>query len=213
MLTHEQVWRGIDRLALRNELSASGLAKRAGLDPTTFNKSKRITKEGKLRWPSTESLSKILDATHTSIGEFVHLVEGTEAGEASTASPRLRFIRLSDLSEAEATDEAGFPRGDVWEEIDFPLMEDAQGYVVELDQDLGTSAYRSGDMVVISPTSGIRRNDRVILRRRNGELVLGVMERRTAHRVSVRTFDSAGRKLDYELADVAWMARIIWVSQ
>ena len=43
MLTHAQIWSAIDRLAARASLSASGLAKRAGLDPTTFNKSKRIT--------------------------------------------------------------------------------------------------------------------------------------------------------------------------
>ena len=71
MLTHKAIWRGIDLLAAKNRLSASGLAKRAGLDPTTFNKSKRTTKQGKPRWPSTESLSKILDATRTTMGEFV----------------------------------------------------------------------------------------------------------------------------------------------
>ena len=32
MLTHAQVWTAIDRLAERYALSASGLAKRAGLD-------------------------------------------------------------------------------------------------------------------------------------------------------------------------------------
>ena len=41
MLTHAQIWSAIDRLAARAGLTASGLARRAGLDPTTFNKSKR----------------------------------------------------------------------------------------------------------------------------------------------------------------------------
>ena len=43
MLTHSDIWNAVDRLAARAGLSASGLAKKAGLDPTTFNKSKRIT--------------------------------------------------------------------------------------------------------------------------------------------------------------------------
>ena len=47
--------------------SASGLAKRAGLDPTSFNKSKRVTGEGRPRWPSTESLAKVLEATGASL--------------------------------------------------------------------------------------------------------------------------------------------------
>ena len=63
MLTHDQIWNALDRLAERAGLSASALAKRAGLDPTTFNKSKRITPDGRERWPSTESVAKALAAT------------------------------------------------------------------------------------------------------------------------------------------------------
>ena len=46
MLTHKQIWRAIDALAAENGMSASGLAKRSGLDPTTFNRSKRRTPDG-----------------------------------------------------------------------------------------------------------------------------------------------------------------------
>ena len=46
-LTHNQIWTALDRLAARAKLSPSGLAKRSGLDPTTFNKSKRITPDGR----------------------------------------------------------------------------------------------------------------------------------------------------------------------
>ena len=63
MLRHTDIWRAIDELATRYKLSPSGLAKKAGLDPTTFNKSKRITPEGRPRWPSTESVAKSLAAT------------------------------------------------------------------------------------------------------------------------------------------------------
>jgi phage repressor protein C with HTH and peptisase S24 domain len=74
MLTHGQVWGALDRLAERAGLSPSGLARRAGLDPTTFNKSKRITPDGRERWPSTESLAKALAATSSSIDTFVQLI-------------------------------------------------------------------------------------------------------------------------------------------
>ncbi|WP_254488820.1 hypothetical protein, partial [Salmonella enterica] len=66
MLTHAQIWNALDLLAERNGLTASALAKKAGLDATTFNKSKRITNEGRERWPSTESVSKALKATGVS---------------------------------------------------------------------------------------------------------------------------------------------------
>src|ERR1700677_1656351 len=73
-LTHGQIWTALDRLPERNDLSASGLARRAGLDPTTFNKSKRITPDGRERWPSTESIAKALAATNSSIDSFVQLI-------------------------------------------------------------------------------------------------------------------------------------------
>ena len=74
MLKHGDIWRAIDRLAETKGLSASGLAKHAGLDPTTFNRSKRSNDDGKQRWPGTESIAKILEATSTSLGEFVGLI-------------------------------------------------------------------------------------------------------------------------------------------
>ena len=85
MLTHAQIWTAIDGLAKRSGLSPSGLAKRAGLDPTTFNKSKRITADGRARWPSTESVAKSLAATGASIDQFVALI--TEAGQPTAEAP------------------------------------------------------------------------------------------------------------------------------
>src|SRR5258708_30866603 len=73
-LTHDQIWTALDRLAERAGLSPSGLAKRSGLDPTTFNKSKRVTPDGRERWPSTETVSKALAATASSIDTFVQLI-------------------------------------------------------------------------------------------------------------------------------------------
>ena len=72
-LTHAGVWQAIDRLAEKHDISTSALARLAGLDPTTFNKSKRITKEGKQRWPSTETVAKVLEATGETFAEFVVL--------------------------------------------------------------------------------------------------------------------------------------------
>src|SRR6267142_223270 len=94
MLTHAQIWNALDRLAARAGLSASGLAKRAGLDATTFNKSKRITPDGRQRWPSTESVAKSLAATATDIDTFVKLIDGS--GRAVMQSvPLIGFAQAS----------------------------------------------------------------------------------------------------------------------
>ena len=214
MLTHDQVWRGVDRLALRNELSASGLAKRAGLDPTTFNKSKRITKEGKLRWPSTESVAKILEATQTSMMDFVRLIDGNgEKGETITTAERMRFGRLSDLEDEGRTDASGFPDGSGWEEMDFPLIEDANAYIIELDRDIAPPTHKTGDLVVVSPSSGIRRGDRILARLRDGEMIVGSLVRRTTQKVTITPVSHVGEEIVVETRRVAWLARIIWLSQ
>ncbi|MEZ5845523.1 MAG: S24 family peptidase [Geminicoccaceae bacterium] len=214
MLTHDQVWRGVDRLALRNELSASGLAKRAGLDPTTFNKSKRITKEGKLRWPSTESVAKILEATQTSMMDFVRLIDGNgEKGETITTAERMRFGRLSDLEDEGRTDASGFPAGSGWEEMDFPLIEDANAYIIELDRDIAPPTHKTGDLVVVSPSSGIRRGDRILARLRDGEMIVGSLVRRTTQKVTITPVSHVGEEIVVETRRVAWLARIIWLSQ
>ena len=74
MFSHKQVWSAIDALAQQKDMSVSRLARNAGLDPTTFNKSKRQGSDGRLRWSSTESLHKIMEVTGISLNQFVDLV-------------------------------------------------------------------------------------------------------------------------------------------
>ena len=105
MLTHAQIWTALDRLAARAGLSASGLAKKAGLDPTTFNKSKRITPDGRPRWPSTESVAKSLAATGTTMDTFVQLI-----GDVGRSTPRpVPLIGLAQAGSGGYFDDAGLP--------------------------------------------------------------------------------------------------------
>jgi len=166
MLTHHQVWRAIDALADRHNLSASGLAKIAGLDPTTFNKSKRETPDGKLRWPSTESLSKVLQATGSTLEQFVALVEN---GVRSRVSIRLvPLIGLAQAGNAGYFDDAGFPAGAGWEEIAFPELGDPHAYALEINGESMLPVYRDGDRIIVSPQASTRRGDRVVVKTADG---------------------------------------------
>ena len=115
MLSHEKVWAAIDALAARHSLSASGLARRAGLDSTAFNKSKRLSADGRPRWPSTESLAKVLDATGAGLDEFMALVGSTlERKSAPPAYRQAGEIPLVGFAQAGAGgffDDGGFPVG------------------------------------------------------------------------------------------------------
>jgi phage repressor protein C with HTH and peptisase S24 domain len=213
MLTHRQVWHGIERLAEEHGLSASGLARRAGLDPTTFNRSKRITRQGKQRWPSTESLAKILEATSTSMEDFVALMNDQPVGSGVARRRHLRSIALDQMARDDVFDESGFPSGPAWEEVDFPSIDDPHAYAVEIRGDVMAPLYRDGDLVVVAPSASIRRQDRVLARLRSGEVKGGVLVRRTAQRVALAPFDHPGEEVVVEAGDLAWMARIVWASQ
>ena len=89
MLTHKQVWNAIDTIAERYGFSASGLAKKSGLDPTSFNPSKRNGPDGRPRWPTMESISRLLQASGASMEEFSELLIGRRG-----QPPKLRQIPL-----------------------------------------------------------------------------------------------------------------------
>src|ERR1700676_173948 len=210
MLTHAQVWSAIDRLAARAGLSASGLARRAGLDPTTFNKSKRITASGRARWPSTESISKALAATGTSIEAFVGLIQGDKAGAVTRGMPLLGF---AEAAAGGHFDDGGFPAGAGWDEIAFPAVDDTHAYALEVSGQSMEPAYRDGDVILVSPAAPIRRGDRVVVRTRSGEVMAKELKRRTAKSIELSSLTTDHGDRTIAAVDVLWIARILWASQ
>jgi len=195
MYAHKDIWLAIDRLAEGAGYSPSGLAKKAGLDPTTFNKSKRVSADGKPRWPSTESIAKILAVTSMTMSEFFSLA-GDEGGA------QIPIMRFDHAGRANAFDDNGHPSGKGWETIPFPGG--SRFFALEAADDSMMPVYRKGDVLVISPTENIRRGDRVIVKTRKG-ISSGEFQRRN----EITTFD--GNEING--ADIQWTARIMWVSQ
>jgi len=209
MLTHAQIWTAIDRLAARAGLSASGLAKRAGLDPTTFNKSKRITPDGRARWPSTESVSKSLTATGATLDQFVALI-------SDQARPSAEAVPLISFAEAGASgyfDDRGFPAGKGWDAIPFPAVEDAHAYALEITGDSLLPTYRDGTIIVVSPAAPIRRGDRVVVKTRGGEVMAKELKRSTAKSIELKSLNAQHPDRTIATEDVLWVARILWASQ
>ena len=214
MLSHALIWAAIDRLAVRNKLTASGLARAAGLDPTTFNRSKRIAADGRERWPSTESVSKILHATATNIGDFVALIDDAVMHEGR--EPRFRQVPLLGLAQAGAGgffDDGGFPAGQGWTEVDFPGPGGDNVYALEVTGDSMMPVYRDGDIIIVSPSAPCRRGDRVVVKTQEGEVMAKVLQRRTARVIELVSLnpDHANRTLAPK--DIEWIARIVWASQ
>lgn len=212
MLTHHALWTALDRLAEQHGLSASALAKKAGLDPTTFNPSKRIGRDGKPRWPTTESLSKVLLATGT---RPEHFLQQAAQVMAETPQPPARPILplVSQNQAGPGLDASKQGKDSHQDTIAFPDLDDPGAWALEINGDSFLPIYRDGDRLILSPNAALRRGDRMVLFTRNGSLDIGELLRTTATRIDIRSFgtDRIDRTLDR--ADIAWTARILWASQ
>ena len=207
-LTHEQIWTALDRLAERAGLSASGLAKKSGLDPTTFNKSKRVTADGHERWPSTKSIAKALAATASSIDYFVQLI-----GDHPLQARTIPLFGLPQAANGSALDQQGFPAGRSRQEMALPSGDDDQAFALEISGDAMRPVYRDGDIIVVSPMTPIRRGDRVVVKTTGGDMMIGELKRRTARTLELQSLDFGRDDRTLAASDVAWLARILWAKQ
>ena len=216
-MKHEDVWRAIDTLAAENGWSASGLAKRSGLDATTFNPSKRRMPDGRARWPSTESVAKVLGATGASLESFTSLVSGARAlassAGARSLSRRVPLIGLAQAGGAGYFDDGGYPVGGSWDEVSLPEIADANAYALEISGESMEPVFRDGDLVIVSPSAPIRRGDRVVLRTIAGEVMAKQLARRSARRIDLKSLNPDHADYSFDLTEVAWMHRIVWASQ
>jgi len=217
MLTHENIWHAIDRLAAAFGYSPSGLAKQAGLDPTSFNKSKRFNPDGKPRWPSTESISHILAATGATMGDFLALMDSDDTlSNASAQTTTIPLIGFAQAGNKGFFDEDGYPTGDSWDEIKFPgvtLFDSSGTYALEVSGDSMEPLYRTGDILVISPTAKIRKGDRIVVRTTKGEVMAKELLRKSATKIDLKSLNPDHDPRTLSTHDVSWMARILWVSQ
>lgn len=205
---HSQIWRAVDALAAGRGLTASGLARAAGLDPTTFNRSKRQTPDGRPRWPSTESIERALVAANASWDEFATLVAGSAMGNG-------KAIPIVGLARAGADgffDESGFPVG-ADETVRFPDLGDDRVYALEIAGDSMEPTYRAGDIVIVQPGAQVRRGDRVVVRTRAGEVMAKALGRRNDQMVELISLNPSHPKREIATSDVDWIARIVWASQ
>lgn len=219
MFSHEKIWDAIDQLARHHDLTPSGLARKAGLDPTSFNKSKRNSADGRQRWPSTESIHKILGATGSSIEDFMSFMGGRRnAVPDGNFPPQPSSIPLLGFAQAGAGgffDDGGFPAGQGWDVVDFPVSpaQKVGCYALEVQGDSMMPLYRDGDVLIVEPGAQVRRGDRVVVKTRDGEVMAKLLARQTARTIDLASLnpDHPGRSLD--MGDVDWIARIIWASQ
>jgi phage repressor protein C with HTH and peptisase S24 domain len=210
MLTHDRIWAAIDQLAERYGMSASGLARKAGLDPTSFNRSKRTSPEGRDRWPSTESVAKVLKATGAGLDELLRLIE------PDLEKPRsmIPLVGLTQAGAGRLFTEDGMPAGGPgWEEVEFPDLSKEKVFALEVQGDSMEPLYRDGDVLIVSPTANVRKGDRVVVRTRAGEVTAKELKRKTAKSIELRALNAEHPDRVIPASEIAWMARVMWARQ
>jgi phage repressor protein C with HTH and peptisase S24 domain len=213
MLSHSAIWDAIDSLAARHGFTASGLAKLAGLDATAFNRSKRISRDGRERWPSTESIAKLLEATGESFDAFLS-AGGAYLQTASTqAGATVPLLGLAQAGAGGFFDAAGFPTGEGWDEVHLPSPGEPGVYALEVTGDSMLPLYRDGDRIVVSRNEHVRRGDRVVVKTRDGEVMAKILARQTANVVELHSLNPQHPPRLVDMSDVEWIARIMWASQ
>ncbi len=214
MLTHQAIWDAIDALANRHQLSTSGLARLAGLDATAFNPSKRVGKDGRKRWPSTESISKILDVTNENFDSFLAGGGGFEQKWHSEPTPSVPLVGLAQAGAGGFFDAGGFPVGQGWDQVPFPGNGyEAGTYALEVSGDSMLPAYRDGDILIVSPAEQLRRGDRVVVRTLEGEVTAKILHRKTATSIELHSLNPEHTPRTLKHSEIDWIARILWASQ
>ena len=208
--SHAQLWKAIDSLARHEGLSVSALAKRAGLDATSFNPSKRFGpgEPPRPRWPSTESLTRILTATGLSLGEFAALAR--DGVERAAAIP---LLGMAQAGQDGYFDDAGLPVGDGWEQTDLPRPKDSL-LSLRIVGDSMDPLYREGDRIIVDrEATEVRKGDRVVVRTTGGETLAKEIGALTAQVVTLASVNPAYGARTLARNEIVWMGRILWVSQ
>lgn len=206
-MQHTQIWRALDALAARRGLTPSGLARAAGLDPTTFNKSKREMADGKPRWPSTESLVRALDAADATFDDFAALLAGgVGAGRA------IPVVGMARAGKDGFFDDQAFPVG-AEETVRFPGLSEDPVYALEISGDSMEPLFREGDIVIVQPHASVRRGDRIVVKTRDGEVTAKLLGRRNEQSIELISINPAYPARLIPAQEVEWTARIMWASQ
>ena len=218
MLKHDALWAAIDQLAEKNKMSVSALAKKAGLDPTTFNKSKRVSSDGRLRWPSTESLAKILHVTETDLDEFMASLTKPKRSRRRPALMMAPMQTLPLIGFAQAGtggffEDGGYPVGSGMDEVPFPYITDEHAYALKVSGESMMPFYRDGDVIIVSPSERVRRGDRVVAKTTEGEVMAKVLDKQTEEQVILLSLNPEHPPRIFKPTELSWIARILWVSQ
>jgi phage repressor protein C with HTH and peptisase S24 domain len=154
-------------------------------------------------------VAKSLAATNTNVDVFVQLIG--DPGRVPMRSVPL--IGFAQAGSGGYFDDGGFPVGKGWDEIPFPAVTDENAYALEISGNSMEPAYRDGSIIVVSPAAQVRRGDRVVVKTKDGEVMVKELKRRTARAIELKSINPEHKERSFTAREVLWVARIVWASQ
>ena len=204
---HASIWTGIEQVAIRYQLSLAKLAQIAGLNPTAFNSSKRIAPNGRPRWPSTESVSRALEAVGCSFVDFAIMVESL-----GQIQPQLPTLGLSEIDLEESFLDNGKPIKNRWRSEPFVATNDPDSYALLIDSDLKAGVLKRGTRLIVSPAASVKPGNLVLIAFTGGLFRFGTVKKQTVHRMEVQSVNEDSRIEEYLLPDIVWYSRITMIG-
>ena len=224
MLSHDIIWTAIDRLASQKNLSPSGLARLAGLDSTSFNPSKRIKPNGRPRWPSTESIAKILSATQTSAGAFFdHEPVSRPRKKSNDAwlccdimaqSPAAHWpVWPCHIDTQPPVDSTAKTATHDQQHAPKPLPVSHAIVTLQVQGEQFLPLYPDGTHLLLTCHEALQRGNRVIVKCNPDSFLIGDIEQTAARSLRLRSLSQESEDMSVSLSCVEWVARILWASQ
>ena len=207
-MKYETIWSAVDNLAKALSMTPSGLAKKSGLDSTTFNRSKRIRPDGKKRWPSLDSINKVLEYCNISFEEFYNYGDNYDGHSNIQTIP---FARLSN-NVIPSYQEDNAPDTTNWESIAFTIRTNS-AYALEIDTNEYEPVYKKGSTVLLLKNSEIRHGDRIAVFFNDGSKVLAEFMHRKPQTIELLSLKKSENEISVKIDDIAYINRIVWVSQ
>ncbi len=203
MFTHADIWVALDRLAIAHGYSTSGLAKKAGLDPTTFNKSKRITPDGKPRWPSTESISKSLAATEATLSDLIGFIENTPAPSASNGKMSLDHYDVSQNALKKLNQKT----------LPALLHLPKESFALTLGTAQWAPRYKKGATLIVNPAASYEIDDIIFVETHASQFFIMALDEDDEDSLSLRAIvlNEPDRRIDK--TDILKSAKILWAAQ
>jgi phage repressor protein C with HTH and peptisase S24 domain len=214
VFSHETIWNALDQMAMYKSLSPSALARQAGLDPTSFNPSKRQSRDGRPRWPSTESIFKVLKATGTTLDEFIAYVKNAPEGKESyKAQNKYPLSGLSEKAQTPLENQLALPDGLVRTDLPDYLNADPFFLGFSLQSEIYAPLYHTGDQLLVSLNAPLQRGCKILVATDNQPLKAFILIQESPQTITCQNPAILNDQHSFDRKKISFLGRIVWVSQ